>query len=82
MSYCKSGIEAFLRLYDPLDVKTWPYYPIIMPLKEGNGPTTGAECDSITFEVWDHFCDSYGSFEHLPTAINEAMRLTKELLNE
>jgi hypothetical protein len=53
-----------------------------MPLKEGNGPTTGAECDSITFEVWDHFCDSYGSFEHLPTAINEAMRLTKELLNE
>lgn len=80
MSYDKRDVEVIQSLYDPLNVRTWPFCPIIMPLKEGNGPATDAECDKITFEVWDHFCNSYGSFEYLSDAINEAMKLTKELM--
>ena len=81
MSYDKRDAEVIQSLYDPLNVRTWPYYPIIMPLKEGNGPATDAECDEITFEVWDHFCNSFGRFEYLPDAINEAMKLTEDLLS-
>ena len=82
MSYDERDIEVLKTFYkyDPFDVQTWPYYPIEMPLKEGQGPATYAECDQITYEVWDHFCNSHGSFEYLPDAINEAMRLSKELL--
>ena len=79
MSYDKRDVEVIKRIYDPMDVRTWPYYPIVMPLKDGQGPASYAECDQITFEVWDHFCNSYSVFEYLPDAINEAMRLTKEL---
>ena len=64
------------------DVRSWPYFPIVMPLKEGKGPATDIECDEITFEVWDNFYNSFGSFKYLPDAINEAMRLTKEKHNE
>lgn len=64
--------------YDPMDIRTWPYYPVVMPLKEGKGPVSEAECDQITFEVWDLLYNSHGSFGYLPDAINEAMRLTRE----
>ena len=79
MSYDKRDVEVIKSLYDPMNVRTWPYYPIVMPLKEGQGPASYSECDQITFEVWDHFCNSYGTFEYLPDAINEALRLNKEL---
>jgi len=82
MSYDERDIEilkTFYR-YDPFDVRTWPYYPIEIPLKEGQGPATHAECDEITYAVWDHFCNSHGSYKCLPDAINEAMRLTHELI--
>ena len=69
--------------YDPLDARTWPYYPIEMPLNtEGQGPASIAEAHSITYEVWDHFCNSYGSHKYLPDAINQALQLTQALLNE
>jgi hypothetical protein len=81
MSYDKRDVEVIKTLYNQLDVRTWPYYTITMPLLEGQGPATNAECDQITYEVWDHFCNSYGNFEYLPDAINEAMRLTNDLLS-
>ena len=80
MSYHKDDIPIILKYYEPLSVRTWPFYPIVMPLKEGQGPATDQECDEITYEVWDHFCASHGSHKYLPDAINQAMALTKELL--
>lgn len=81
MSYHKNDIPTILKYYDPVDVRTWPYYTIIMPLKQGQGPASDEECDEITWEVWDHFCNSHSSHDNLPDAINEAMRLTKEILD-
>lgn len=81
MAYHKDDLELVRKYYDPLNVRTWPFYPIIMPLKEGQGPATYQECDEITFEVWDHFAGSHGSHEYFPDAINQAMKLTKELLD-
>ena len=68
--------------YDPADVRTWPYFPIVMPLKSGLGPASDEECDEITWEVWDRICDKHGSFGCLPDAINEAIRLNAEYLSE
>ena len=45
MSYDKRDVEVVKTLYNPLDVRTWPYYPIIMPLKKGQGPATDARAD-------------------------------------
>jgi hypothetical protein len=68
--------------YNPLDTRTWPFFPITLPLLQGEGPVSAAECDSITWEVWDRTLTSYGSFDNLPDAINEALRLTQEQLDE
>lgn len=59
------------------DVRRWQYYPIQMPLTaDGQGPATiGVDATTITYEVWDREQTSYGSFENLPDAINESMRL-------
>ena len=36
----------FLKLqYKECDPRTWPYYPIVMPEKDGRGPTSDEECD-------------------------------------
>ena len=80
MIYHKDDLLAILKYYEPTNVRTWPYYPITMPLKQGQGPASDEECDEITWEVWDHFCNSHSSHDNLPDAINEAMRLTKEFL--
>jgi hypothetical protein len=79
--YDKDDISIILRHYDPLNVRTWPYYPITLPLLQGEGPVSEQDCDEITYEVWDQLCNSHGSYEYLPDAINEALRLTKELLH-
>lgn len=59
------------------DVRKWFHYPIEMPLTaDGQGPATiGKDAAKMTYEVWDQHTDSHGSFEILPDAINEAMRL-------
>lgn len=81
MSYASEDDIPYIRKhYDPLDVRTWPYYPITLPLLVGQGPVSDKECDEITYEVWDQFCNSYGSFKYLPDAINEALNLNNELL--
>lgn len=60
-----------------LDVRQWWHYPIEMPLSaDGQGPATvGVEAARITYEVWDQLLVSHASFDNLPDAINEAMRL-------
>ena len=80
MSYESEDVPLILQQYDPLNVRTWPYFPITMPLLNGKGPVADAECDEITWEVWDIFCNSYGTHANLPDAINQALQLTKELL--
>ena len=60
------------------DCRKWFYYPIEMPLTvEGNGPAIlGRDSiNKITYEVWDRELNSHASFDNLPDAINEAMRL-------
>ena len=58
------------------DCREWFYYPIEMPLDaDGNGPASHKEAVKIVYEVWDRCCDTFGSYEHLSDAINEAMRL-------
>jgi len=78
--YHSEDVPLILKLYNPLDVRTWPYYAITIPLLQGQGPASDSECDEITYAVWDVFCNSYGSYKCLPDAINQAMRLTHELL--
>lgn len=78
-NYHPEDLEIIYRHYNPLDARTWPYYPIVMPLKGDQGPASDAECDKIEWEVWDRFCNSVYSSEYLPHAINEALRLNKEV---
>lgn len=64
------------------DIRTdWYYYPIIIPLDaDGLGPATiGKDAVKISFEVWDQHCTSHAFFNNLPDAINEAIRLNKEM---
>ena len=53
------------------------YYPIEMPLNaDGQGPATvGKDAASMTYEVWDQFCDSHGRFDRLSDAIRRARQL-------
>ncbi|WP_313231894.1 hypothetical protein [Sphingobium yanoikuyae] len=53
------------------------YYPIEMPLNaDGHGPATvGEDATTMTFEVWDQFCDSHGRFARLSDAIQRARQL-------
>lgn len=80
--YVLEEIAMLKKQYNPLDVRTWPYFPIVMPLKETKGPADVKECDEITWEVWDRFCDSVASYVYLPDAINHALRLNKKLMGD
>lgn len=80
MSYNEADRIHFLVLYKADDCRTWPYFPIVMPLKGGNGPATDEECDKITWEVWDQMYNTYESFEYLPDAINKAMQMNRDFL--
>ena len=62
-----------------MDSRLWEYYPIIMPLKQGQGPVPYEDCDEVIFEVWKgDLTESYGPFEFLPDAINKAMELNNQ----
>lgn len=60
-----------------IGVREWEYYPIEMPVdSEGRGPATiGVDAVRMTYEVWDQSFNTYASFDNMPDAINEAMRL-------
>jgi len=63
------------------DIRTdWFHFPIPMPLnKEGEGPATvGIDAVEMTYEVWDGYLNSHGSFNNLPDAINLAIKLNGE----
>jgi hypothetical protein len=65
----------------PSAVRDRLYFPIIMPLdKRGMGPASESkgQIRKITWEVWDQFCETFGSFDCLPDAIQEAERLNRE----
>ena len=66
-----------LALEEAADCRKWFHYPIEMPVTaEGQGPATvGVDAVEITYEVWDELLRSHASFDNLPDAINEAMRL-------
>lgn len=80
-TYSAADIDAIKRHYNPLDVRTWPFYAIVMPLNdEDQGPCEIGEATKLTWEVWDMLCGSHGSYVSLSEAINEAMRMTKEVM--
>lgn len=79
--YDPEDLDLIYQHYNPFDCKSWPYYPIVMPLRKGRGPVSDKQCDEITWEVWDRFCNSVYSSKYLPDAINEAMRLNKEVFS-
>lgn len=55
------------------------YFPIIMPVDaQGHGPASVEDAVKITFEVWDHYLTSYGSYEYLLDAIEKAEELNRE----
>lgn len=60
------------------DVRTWPFYPIEIPLtSEGMGPATiGKDADKIVYEVWDRFHMTISVHDNLPDAINRAFELS------
>lgn len=65
----------------PENVRERMYYPIVMPLDaDGNGPASeeSGEIRKLTWEVWDQYCDTFGSFTCLADAIQEAERLNKQ----
>lgn len=63
------------------DVRTWWHYPIEMPITaDGKGPATvGVDAVAITYEVWDVLFNTYASYDNMPDAINESMRLNAML---
>lgn len=63
--------------------RDWWYYPIEMPIDiHGCGPATvGQDAVRISYEVWDAELRTHGSFDNLPDAINEAMRMNMERIN-
>jgi len=63
------------------DVRKWFYYPIQMPVnKDGQGPAPiGIDAVKIEYEVWDVLYNTHASFDNLPDAINEAIRLNAVL---
>jgi len=69
--------ELEAKLAKAVDVRQWYHYPIEMPLSaDGQGPATiGVDARRITYEVWDALLHTHASFDNLPDAINEAMRL-------
>jgi hypothetical protein len=74
-------VDTVLKYYKPNVMSTWPFFPIVVPLKGGDGPATDEECDEITWEVWDHYCESYGSFKYLHEAVDLAMTMNEDLFN-
>ena len=68
--------------FNPLDIKTWYYYPIPMPLDEqGKGPVDIKNAHTVTYEVWDQVFDSYGTYKHLPEAVQRAIDLNRQYSN-
>ena len=66
----------------PDNCRQWFYFPIPMPTKNGQGPVSYEECDTLTYEVWDRLYNTHASFEHLSDAINKAIELSIEYIKE
>lgn len=78
--YTEDSIKYLKDKYDITDCHTWPFYPIIMPIKHGLGPVDYYECEEVVWEVWDHLCAVYGRFNSEYKAINLAIALSEQLM--
>jgi len=68
----------------PTNMHDWSHFAIEMPINKHNqGPASvGVDAVLVKYEVWDQLCHSYGTFDTLGAAVNEAMKLTRlELAN-
>lgn len=57
------------------------FFPIVMPLNaRGQGPASVERgvARKLTWEVWDQFGGSHGSFDYLPDAIDRADELNRK----
>lgn len=81
--YTTEEIKTIRRNFIDTDPRTWPYSVIVMPVDAGGrGPCPMFHCDKLTWEVWDYFFNSYGSFDYLADAIKFAMEKNKELFGD
>lgn len=56
--------------------RRWFYTVIPIPLdKDGNGPCSVEEAVDMVYEVWDIFCNDYGTYKNLSEAIEQAIKL-------
>lgn len=69
----KAAAVAEEALREKKSIRGQFFYPIVMPLtKDGIGPAAMNEVDKLSFEVWDQYCTSHASFDHLPSAVDLA----------
>lgn len=57
------------------------YFVITMPIgvKSGHGPVDSTRRRAkLTWEVWNQVCETFGSFDYLPDAIDHAEKLNEE----
>lgn len=75
--------EQLKPLVDKLTANTYGrrfFFPLVMPLDvDGRGPASieNGEARKLTWEVWDHVLNSYGSYDYLWQAIAEAEKMNQ-----
>lgn len=80
-TYHPDQVDVMRKHYREEEPTTWPFYVIQIPLLNGNGPASFAECDEVVFEVWDKMCNSHFTTKYLPKAIKHAMLLNKVIFH-
>jgi hypothetical protein len=68
MSYDKDQVEILRKVYDPMNVRTWPYYVQPMP--------------TMTWEVWDEEFNVHSSHHSLSDALNDVLIRTDILFSQ
>lgn len=67
---CMGNEKRILKMIIPEDPRMRMYYPIVIPVnKDGQGPCDLSEIAELTWEVWDQFLVSFGSYSYLQDAI-------------
>lgn len=77
----EDGHEIWKEQYVTSKYSTWFFKPIDIPLINGEGPCSYAECNDLVYEVWDVFCNTIAQFVLMSDAIRYSMELNEELVN-